>query len=470
MRISSAKFFIIIVVATLIITFSAGVYVVNIYSKSIALTPQNTVVTVDQNDIILALSNFNTSQGNFTWSIIRQGVDLRDAETVYTSHFNSLKFSANVTGEYIISTFFSSSRIHIQSNDVQVLVINKDSSLVIDSDFQVANLTSPIKFFALRVPYNDSNIVTGYEWFVNGTPLQQYIGSTATVLFHRAGIYSVYARAVLYNGTTIVSNTVEIPVVPSGFWNGSDMAGVGGYVNGPLFIHTPSNYSGYILWNGPGVYLPYGEYEVNFTMAISNTTGSGFPVVSLVVQGSVNSSFSIGSVKNIVRGDFPGPDEFTTFTIIFNQTFDMNVGFNFMGNSASTNLTIYLRSISVSPAGANNVQTGPNFTIEARSKSTNLTSPVSFSVANIPSTYKGLVSGYEWFVNGTPLQQYTGSAATVLFHRAGIYSVYASGVIEMVSMIQRPLTYQFNLVFSYLFWFSCLDNLLHTTLVPPEQQ
>ena len=237
--------------------------------------------------------------------------------------------------------------INYSVRPVGIQNIQNNSHLAIEADSKSTNLSTPVTFYTVGIPADSREAVTGFEWFINGTPLQSDAGPTATVLFQRAGIYQVYAEAVFYNGSSIMSNRVQMQVVPSGFWNGSDMAAVGGYYSGPLLIHAPSNYSAYVLWNGPGVYLPLGEYIVNFTMAISNTTGSSYPVISLEVQGSVNSTASVVFAKNIVRGDFPGPNKFTTFTMVFNQTFQRNIGFNFMGNSASTNLTIYLKSIIV---------------------------------------------------------------------------------------------------------------------------
>ena len=447
MRIPSKKFIVILVVFFLISILSVGAYIAAHGHKSITLTPQFTVITVYQNDTIFALSDFNKSQGTYLWNVTFTSGNFRKVETVNTFNYNVLKIKSNKTGEYAISLNFSVSQMHIRSNVVHISVLNKSSNLRISSNLASTNLTSPVTFFVSRLPYNSSRVTTGFEWFVDGTPLQNYAGPTATVLFQKAGVYSVYAEAILYNGSSIISNAIQIQVTSSGFWNGSDMAAIGGYFVGPMLVHTPLNYSNYILWNGPGVYLPYGEYQVSFTMAISNITGSNYSVISLEVQGSVNSTSSIYFTKNIVRGNFHNPNEFTTFTMTFNQTFHRNVGFNFMGVSASTNLTIYLRCISLNHVGAQNIQNGSNLTIETYSKSTNLTTSVNFSIVCIPADYKELVTGFEWFVDGTPLQNYAGPTATVLFQKAGVYSVYAeatTGVLHRLPVSTSITSIRFD--------------------------
>ncbi len=239
MRNPSNKFILILMVFFLIAIFSFGGYIAVHGHKSITLTPQFTMITVSQNDTIFALSDFNNSHDTYLWNVIFTSGNFRKVETVNTFHSNILKIRSNKTGEYSISLNFSQPQVHIMSNIVHVSVLSKPSNLRISSNLTSTNLTTPVTFFVSKLPYNSSRVLTGFEWFANGTLLQNYAGSTATVLFQRAGLYSVYAEAILYNGSSIISNRIQMRVTPSGSWNGSDMATVGGYFVGPLLIHTP---------------------------------------------------------------------------------------------------------------------------------------------------------------------------------------------------------------------------------------
>jgi hypothetical protein len=386
-----AFIFVLIVIVPVVLGM---VYEVNLERNKVKVIPSDTMVTVGRNDTLFAfIDNKITRQGSFTWKVELLSSNVPFSSSVTIENGSSFEFRENRVGTYGVSLIYNFHSLKLQSNKVEIDVVNGSTTLLINSDHIYGNLTDPIAFSVTHRPDLGSDLLLGYRWYVDGNPLNQYTSSRISVLFRRAGVYSVYARALLYNGSSINSNIINTTVVPSGYWNGSDMAAGSGYFSGPLLVHTPLNSSSYILWNGPGVYLPHGEYIVNFTMMISNTTGRNYPVMSLLVQGSVNSTTSISKTLNIYRDNFNGPMQYKTFSIIFNQTYDENIGFNFIGESPNHNITIYLRSISVSPVHSG-LSNGVNFTIKSNKNVLNLTSEKTFLVSELPSDDAGMILGY----------------------------------------------------------------------------
>jgi len=180
------------------------VYEVNLEQNKVIVVPSKTIISVGQNDTLLTfVRNRITTQGSFTWNVKLLSSNGTFSSSVTIINNNSFEFRENRVGVYSVSLIYYFNSLKLQSNKVEIDVVNAINTLLIKSKHIYGNLTASIAFSVLHNPYLGSDLLLGYRWYVNGNPLQDDTSPIISIMFQRAGVYSVYARALLYNGSSI---------------------------------------------------------------------------------------------------------------------------------------------------------------------------------------------------------------------------------------------------------------------------